>query len=176
VSRIGKQPIAVPDNVDVQISGLHARVKGPLGELQQQLNGVNIELADKVLSLTPLSMSRKDRALWGLSRSLLNNMIIGVSHGFERKLEINGVGYRAEAKGQQIVFTLGHSHSIEFPIPQGIKIELDTPTAVKVSGVDKQLVGQTAARIRALRPPEPYKGKGVKYAEEYIRRKAGKTA
>jgi large subunit ribosomal protein L6 len=119
--------------------------------------------------------SRKTVALQGMTRSLINNMVIGVSQGFERVLEINGIGYRAEAKGKSIVFNLGYSHPIDFPLPEGISATVDKANTVKLTGIDKQLVGQTAARIRQLRPPEPYKGKGVKYAEEYIQRKAGKT-
>lgn len=176
MSRIGKLPVTIPAGVNVNISGLDVTVKGPLGQLSRTFKGVMIAQKDSAIEVKPASGSRQDRAFWGLTRSLLNNMVLGVSSGFKRELQINGVGYRAEVKGNAVVFNLGHSHPIEFPMPEGVKIQVEKQTTVFVSGIDKQAVGQTAARIRALRPPEPYKGKGVKYAEETIRRKAGKAA
>ena len=176
MSRIGKKPVPVPSGVDVRIQGRDVTVKGPKGQLQRSFKGVTFEQADGLVTVTPDSMSRTDRSLWGLGRTLLNNMVVGVSEGFTRELEINGVGYRAAVKGNTVEFNLGYSHPINFPMPDGVKIEVDKQTMVKVSGVSKQAVGQTAAKIRALRPPEPYKGKGVKYVGEYIRRKVGKAA
>ena len=176
MSRIGKQPVPVPDKVDVTIDGASVRVKGPLGQLERTFRDVSFEQADGNVTVIPESHGRVHRAMWGLGRTLLNNMVVGVSAGFEKKLEINGVGYRAEQSGNSVRFLLGYSHHIDFPVPDGIKIAVDKQTSVTVSGIDKELVGQTAAKIRALRPPEPYKGKGVKYADEVIRRKAGKAA
>ena len=176
MSRIGKKPVPVPSGVDVRIQGRDVTVKGPKGQLQRSFKGVTFEQADGLVTVTPDSMSRTDRSLWGLGRTLLNNMVVGVSEGFTRELEINGVGYRAAVKGNTVEFNLGYSHPINFPMPDGVKIEVDKQAMVKVSGVSKQAVGQTAAKIRALRPPEPYKGKGVKYVGEYIRRKVGKAA
>jgi large subunit ribosomal protein L6 len=176
MSRIGKLPIQIPSGVDVRINGRDVTVKGPKGQLQRTFKGVTFSQADGAVTVTPDSMSRTDRSLWGLGRTLLNNMVIGVSEGFSRDLEINGVGYRAAVKGNSVEFNLGYSHAIDFPMPEGIKIEVDKQTSVKVSGINKEAVGQAAAKIRALRPPEPYKGKGVKYAGEYIRRKVGKAA
>jgi len=176
MSRIGKMPVPVPSGVDVRIDGRAVTVKGPKGQLQRSFKGVTFAQADGLVTVTPDSMSRTDRSLWGLGRTLLNNMVVGVSEGFARELEINGVGYRAAVKGNTVEFNLGYSHPINFPMPEGVKIEVDKQTLVKVSGVSKEAVGQTAAKIRALRPPEPYKGKGVKYVGEYIRRKVGKAA
>lgn len=176
MSRIGKNPVPIPDKVGVQVNGLHVAVKGPLGQIERTFKGVGIESDGKEVVVKPLDGSRTSRALWGLSRTLINNMVHGVSQGFERVLEINGVGYRAELKGQQLNLTLGHSHPIEFPLPDGVKAEVVKQTTIKLQSVDKELLGQTAAKIRSFRPPEPYKGKGVKYAEEHIRRKVGKAA
>ena len=175
MSRIGKQPIHVPDKVDVKIEGSRVEVKGPLGRLEHTFKGVSVAHTDSVLTVSPAGETREHGALWGLGRSLLNNMVLGVTTGFQKVLKINGVGYRAEAKGQSVNFQLGYSHPIEFPVPAGIDISVEKQTTVTVKGIDKQLVGETAARIRALRPPEPYKGKGVKYEDEHIRRKAGKA-
>jgi len=176
MSRIGKQPVVVPDKVDVMIDGSHVRVKGPLGQLERTFRDVSFEQADSAVTVVPMSNGRIHRAMWGLGRTLLNNMVVGVSAGFAKQLEINGVGYRAEPSGNSVRFLLGYSHPIDFPIPAGIKIDVEKATNVKVSGIDKELVGQVAAKIRSLRPPEPYKGKGVKYIDETIRRKAGKAA
>jgi len=176
MSRIGKQPIPVPDKVDVNIDGATVRVKGPLGQLERTFRDVSFEQDGGAVTVIPASHGRVHRAMWGLGRTLLNNMVVGVSEGFEKKLEINGVGYRAEGSGKSIRFLLGYSHPIDFAVPEGIKISVEKQTGVTVSGINKELVGQTAAKIRALRPPEPYKGKGVKYIDETIRRKAGKAA
>jgi large subunit ribosomal protein L6 len=176
MSRIGKLPIQIPAGVDVRINGRDVMVKGPKGHLQRSFKGVTFTQVDGAVTVTPDSMSRTDRSLWGLGRTLLSNMVVGVSEGFSRDLEINGVGYRAAVKGKSVEFNLGYSHPIEFPMPEGVTIEVDKQTLVKVSGVSKEAVGQAAAKIRSLRPPEPYKGKGVKYAGEHIRRKVGKAA
>ncbi len=176
MSRIGKLPVTIPSGVDVRIDGREVTVKGPKGQLQRAFKGVTFAQADGSVTVTPDSLSRIDRSLWGLGRTLLNNMVVGVSQGFSRELEINGVGYRAAVRGNQVEFNLGYSHPINFRMPEGVKIEVDKQTLVKVSGISKEAVGQTAAQIRSLRPPEPYKGKGVKYAGEYIRRKVGKAA
>jgi large subunit ribosomal protein L6 len=176
MSRIGKQPIPVPDKVDVKIDGATVRVKGPLGQLERTFRDVSFEQDAGIVTVIPISHGRIHRAMWGLGRTLLNNMVLGVSQGFEKKLEINGIGYRAEDSGKSVRFLLGYSHHIDFPVPDGIKIAVEKQTGVTVSGINKELVGQTAAKIRALRPPEPYKGKGVKYVDEIIRRKAGKAA
>ncbi|MGM0574953.1 MAG: 50S ribosomal protein L6 [Myxococcota bacterium] len=176
MSRIGNMPVPVPDKVDVTIDGTRVRVKGPLGELERTFKDVTFEQGDGEIRVLPAGEEREHRAMWGLGRTLLDNMVVGVSKGFERSLVINGVGYRAEQKGDHVVFTLGYSHPIEFLVPEGLKIEVDKQVNVKVSGINKELVGQTAARIRSLRAPEPYKGKGVRYADEHIRRKAGKAA
>jgi len=176
MSRIGKQPIEIPQKVKLAISGPTVKVDGPLGVLERTFRGVKFASDGKQVTVEPVDQSRFARALWGLSRTLLSNMVVGVSKGFERTLEINGVGYRAEVKGSELTLTLGKSHPEIFNLPKGIKAEVDKQTILKLSGVDKELLGQTAAKVRSLRPPEPYKGKGVKYQEETIRRKAGKAA
>ena len=175
MSRIGKQPVELPDKVELTLSGTSVKVKGPLGVLERSFKGVTFAREGNTITLSPKTHSRGDRALWGLGRTLLNNMVTGVSKGFEKTLVINGVGYRAEAKGRSILFNLGYSHPIDFALPKGIDGEVTKDGKVVVKGVDKELVGQVAANIRALRPPEPYKGKGVRYADEIIRRKAGKA-
>ncbi|TNF28864.1 MAG: 50S ribosomal protein L6 [Deltaproteobacteria bacterium] len=176
MSRIGKLPVVLPDKVKVAISGLHVKVEGPLGSVERTFKGVRIEDAGKEIKVAPQDGSRQSRALWGLSRTLINNMVTGVSKGFERVLEINGVGYRAEVQGKDLVLSLGKSHPVVFPLPQGITAVVDKQTIVTLKGIDKEALGQAAAKIRSFRPPEPYKGKGVKYKEEVIRRKAGKAA
>ncbi len=174
--RIGKLPIEIPQKVKVGIQGPTVKVEGPLGSLERTFRGVKFTSDSKNVKVEPVDGSRVARALWGLSRTLLSNMVTGVSKGFERVLEINGVGYRAEVKGQELTLTLGKSHPVVFNLPKGVKAEVDKQTILKLTGVDKELLGQTAAKIRSFRPPEPYKGKGVKYQEETIRRKAGKAA
>jgi large subunit ribosomal protein L6 len=176
MSRVGKKPIAIPEKTNVSLKADIITVKGPKGTLTRQIHpAVKLEVGDTEIKAIIDSQDRKTRALQGLVRSLVANMITGVSTGFERVLQINGIGYRAEAKGKSVVFNLGYSHPIDFPLPEGITAEVDKNNTVKLTGIDKELLGQTAASIRQLRPPEPYKGKGVKYADEYIQRKAGKT-
>jgi large subunit ribosomal protein L6 len=176
MSRIGKQPIELPAGVKVTIDNQDVTVTGPKGVLSRSiLEYVSIDLTDKTLTVNRADDSIKSRAAHGLTRTLVNNMVIGVTKGFERALEINGVGYRAELKGEVLNLSLGYSHPINFQLPKGISVEVDKMTKLLVKGIDKELVGQTAAKIREFRSPEPYKGKGVKYADETILRKAGKT-
>ena len=177
MSRVGKQTIVVPKDVSVTIDGSRVRVKGPKGEIERQFNpAMEITLQDAELRVKRPSDRRDHRSLHGLTTALLAAMITGVVEGFEKKLEIVGVGYRAESQGKALRFHLGFSHPITYEPPAGITLALDSPTVVSVSGVDKEKVGQAAAEIRAVRPPEPYKGTGVRYRGEHVRRKAGKTA
>jgi len=176
MSRIGKQPIEIPAGVKVSIDNQSVSVTGPKGTLSRTLlDSVSLDLNDKILTVARVDDSINARAAHGLSRTLVNNMVIGVTKGFERALEINGVGYRAEVKGDVLNLSLGYSHPINFQLPNGITVDVDKMTKLLVKGIDKELVGQTAAKIREFRSPEPYKGKGVKYADETILRKAGKT-
>ena len=176
MSRIGKQPIPVPSGVEVTIDGSTVRVKGPKGELSQTYNeDMKIELTDGEIIVTRPSDARQHRSLHGLTRSLIANMVTGVSDGFSKNLEIVGVGYRAAMKGSDIEMQLGFSHPVLVKA-EGVTFEVPAPTKITVSGIDKQRVGQVAAEIRGWRPPEPYKGKGVRYEGEYVRRKLGKTA
>ena len=176
MSRVGKKPITIPDKTKVTYKDRVVTVQGKKGTLTQEIHpAVDVKIEKDVINVVSNDQSRKTVALQGMTRSLLNNMVTGVSQGFERVLEINGIGYRAELKGKSIVFNLGYSHPIDFPLPEGVTAQVDKNNVVKINGFDKQLIGQTAARIRQLRPPEPYKGKGIKYAEEHIMRKAGKT-
>ena len=176
MSRIGKKPIPIPDKTKVTFKDGVVTVQGKNGTLSQVVhNDVELKIEKDVINVIPADQERKTVALQGMTRSIVGSMVIGVSQGFERVLEINGIGYRAEAKGKSIVFNLGYSHPIDFPLPDGISATVEKNNVVKLNGIDKQLLGQTAARIRQLRPPEPYKGKGIKYAEEHIIRKAGKT-
>jgi len=177
MSRIGRKPIPLPKGVEISISGAHVVVKGPKGSLERDIHpdlSVKVE-AEELLVERPTD-GREHRSLHGLTRSLLANMVTGVTDGFSKSLEINGVGYRANAKGKDIEFALGYSHPVHFPAPEGITLTVEGTNKVTVSGTDNQLVGQIAANIRELRPPEPYKGKGIKYEGERIRRKAGKAA
>jgi large subunit ribosomal protein L6 len=177
MSRIGRQPIEVPKGIDVNLDGKAVRVKGPKGELTFNVHAdMTVKLDKGVLSVTRPSDQPSHRALHGLTRMLIANMVEGVLNGFSKTLEIQGVGYRALAKGPGIELQLGFSHSIDYPAPEGVSLGLPDPTTIVVSGVDKQRVGQAAAEIRAFRPPEPYKGKGIRYKGEHVRRKAGKTA
>ncbi len=177
MSRIGKAPIKLPDKVTVNVNDGVVAVKGPKGNLELALPQlVQIAIKDGEVQVTRTSDSKAGRSRHGLVRNLVNNMIVGVSEGYARKLEINGVGYRAEVKGKDLVLSLGFSHPVNFSIPEGVTIKVNKQTELLLEGIDKQLLGETAARIRKVRPPEPYKGKGVKYAEEVIQRKAGKTA
>jgi len=175
MSRIGKKPVPVPSGVTVTLDGQTIKVKGPKGELQTKLvDLVNVKQDGDDLIVSPVDQSKPARSAWGLSRTLVANLVIGVTDGFVKKLEINGVGYRAALQGQGLQLNLGYSHDVVYAIPQGIDITVPKPTEIVVSGIDKQQVGQVAAEIRAWRPPEPYKGKGVKYADETIFRKEGK--
>ncbi len=177
MSRIGRTPIYVPQGTEVKIEGSKVSVKGPKGELAQELHpDMIVEMGEDILMVKRPSDSGMHRSLHGLTRSLLANMVEGVTRGFEKNLEIHGVGYRAIARDKDVELILGFSHPVLVKPPEGIEIEIVTPTKLRVKGVDKQKVGQMAAKIRALRKPDPYKGKGVRYADEYIRRKAGKTS
>ncbi len=176
MSRIGKKPIPIKD-VTVTKNGNLLKIKGKLGELQMEIHpNINVEVTKEEILVTRPNDEKQNRALHGLTRSLINNMVLGVTQGFSKTLEIVGVGYRAEAKGSGILLTLGYSHPIFFIPPEGIKIDVVTPNQLKISGSDKELVGLVAAKIRSFRKPEPYKGKGIKYSNEVILRKAGKTA
>ena len=176
MSRIGKAPIPIPDQVSVSIDGLAVTVKGPKGQLSRTLpDGVTINQEGSTLVVHPSSDSRRSRERHGLSRTLVANMVEGVSKGFTRKLEIVGVGYRASVQGTKLVVSAGYSHPVEMVPPEGITFAVENNTNVFVSGADKELVGNEAAKVRAIRPPEPYKGKGIKYEGERILRKAGKT-
>ena len=176
MSRVGKQPVPIPDKVEVQKEGRTISVKGPKGSLSRTFHpDVTVEVADGKVLVSIGKKDRKTRALWGTTRAHIANMVQGVSSGFERVLEINGIGYRAEVKGDTVEFNLGYSHPIRFRLPEGVSAKAEKP-GLRLFGIDKEKLGFAAASIRALRPPEPYKGKGIKYAEEYIMRKAGKTA
>lgn len=176
MSRIGKQPIEIPNGVKITVDDLLVTVNGPKGTLSRTiLDLVSIDIGEKNLTVNRQDDSIKARSAHGLTRTLINNMVTGVTKGFERALEINGVGYRAEIKGDVLALSLGYSHPINFQLPVGITVEVDKMTKLLVKGIDKEMVGQTAAKIREFRSPEPYKGKGVKYADEVILRKAGKT-
>jgi large subunit ribosomal protein L6 len=176
MSRIGRKPVPVPDGVTVTIDGSHVKVKGPKGELEWRFRQeMTIAQEDGHLVVTRPSDSKDHRALHGLTRALLANMVEGVTTGYRRTLEIIGVGYRAEKKGDKLVLTVGYSHQVEYPEPPGISLSTAGPTVVVIEGIDKAQVGQVAAEIRAVRPPEPYKGKGIRYQGEQVRRKAGKT-
>jgi large subunit ribosomal protein L6 len=178
MSRIGQQPITIPSGVDVTIDGARVAVKGPKGELEHTLvGGVSVSRTDDVLSVERVDDSRSNRSLHGLQRSLIANMVTGVSDGFVKELEIVGVGYRAQAQGpEKIEIAVGYSHPVHVQAPTGVTFEVPQPTRIVVRGFDKQLVGQVAADIRKLRKPEPYKGKGIRYAGERVQRKAGKSA
>ncbi|MGH8944881.1 MAG: 50S ribosomal protein L6 [Acidimicrobiia bacterium] len=176
MSRIGLKPITVPSGVDVAIDGSKVTVKGSKGELSREFEeSISFELSDGELRVSRADDTRESRALHGLSRALLNNMVVGVTEGFARTLEIQGVGYRAAMKGSDLELQVGFSHMVTVSAPDGIAFEVPEPTRIGVSGIDKQQVGQVAADIRAVRPPEPYKGKGIRYEGEYVRRKAGKA-
>lgn len=177
MSRIGKLPIAVPSGVDVAIDGRTVTVKGPKGSLSHTvIEPITVERGDDgAVHLRRPDDERRSKAMHGLSRSLINNLVVGVTNGYEKKMEIHGVGYRVALKGTSLEFALGYSHPVVVEAPEGITFAVETPTRFSVSGIDKQLVGETAANIRKLRKPDPYKGKGVRYAGEVVRRKVGKT-
>lgn len=175
MSRIGKNPVTVPGGVDVKLDGHDMVAKGKLGELSMRfVDDVNVEFVDGQITVKPANDSQKSRMMWGMQRTLAYNLVTGVSEGFHRDLEITGTGYRAQLQGKQLNLSLGFSHDVLFDIPEGIDIKCEKPTSIRISGIDKQKVGQVAAEIRAWRPPEPYKGKGVRYSDEYIVRKEGK--
>jgi large subunit ribosomal protein L6 len=177
MSRIGRQPIEVPSSVSVSLSPGRVMVNGPLGELSQQVPGrMKVEQENGTITVTRPTERRDDRALHGLTRTLIANMVEGVTNGFSKRLEIQGVGYRASLRGVDLELNVGFSHPVVLKAPQGITFEVPTPTEVIVKGIDKQQVGQIAAEVRKVRPPEPYKGKGIRYEGEYVRRKVGKRA
>ena len=175
MSRVGKHPVRIPAGVTVELAGQTLTAKGRLGALSLAVSGeVSATITDGAVRLAPKDDTKQARAMWGTTRALINNMVTGVAQGFTRNLEINGVGYRAAVQGRNLNLQLGYSHDINYPIPADVTIACERPTAIAVTGADRQRVGQIAAEIRAFRPPEPYKGKGIKYAEETVRRKEGK--
>ncbi|QKT08171.1 50S ribosomal protein L6 [Gordonia sp. X0973] len=176
MSRIGKNPIAIPAGVDVNVDGQDVKVKGPKGELSVTVSEpIAVAVEDNQIVVTRPNDERRNRALHGLSRSLINNLVVGVTEGYTRKLEIFGVGYRVAAKGRDLEFALGYSHPVPIAAPEGITFAVESPTKFTVSGIDKQQVGQISANIRRLRRPDPYKGKGIRFEGEQVRRKVGKT-
>ena len=176
MSRIGNKPITVPEGVEVKLDGQHITVKGPKGTLEREIHrNISLEMNDNVIKVTRKNDEPANRSLHGLTRTLISNMIIGVKDEYTKELEINGVGYRAQLKGKTLVLTLGYSHPVEMEAPEGITFEVPAPNKIIVKGVDKEQVGQIAAVVRTKRPPEVYRGKGIKYVEEHIRRKEGKA-
>lgn len=175
MSRIGKKPVPVPSGVTATINGQNVIVKGPKGELSFVVNDlVSVEMTDDGIRLDPRNQSKTARSLWGMSRTMVANLITGVTSGFEKQLAITGVGYRAQVQGKTLNLALGFSHDVKFDIPEGVEIKCPKPTEIVINGIDKQQIGQVAANIREYRPPEPYKGKGIRYADEFIVRKEGK--
>ena len=175
MSRIGKNPVALPDGVTPEISGQDVKVKGPKGELAVRIHDdVSVELVDGQVKLSPRSQSLFARKIWPTMRTLVYNMVVGVTEGYEKNLEIQGVGLRANMQGNTLVMQLGYSHEVRYDVPEGIKVEVADQTKIKISGIDKQQVGYVAAKIRDFKRPEPYKGKGIRYVGEYILRKEGK--
>ena len=175
MSRIGKKPVPLPQGVTATVKGQEVKVKGPKGELSLRLiDGVEATVDKGGVTVKPKEEGDETRSIWGLQRTLVNNLVEGVSKGYSQQLEISGTGYRAAVQGKNLQIALGYSHDVIYPIPEGIAIATPKPTEITITGIDKQKVGQVAAEIRAFRPPEPYKGKGVKYADEYIFRKEGK--
>lgn len=176
MSRIGNKPITVPAGVEVKVDGTHVTVKGPKGTLERDISkNISLEINENVINVKRINDEPNNRALHGLTRTLLNNMLIGVVNEFTRELQINGVGYRVQKQGNNLNLTLGYSHPVVFEAPNGITFDVPNQNTIIVKGIDKELVGQTAAEVRSKRPPEVYGGKGIKYAEEHIRRKVGKT-
>jgi len=175
MSRIGKKPVAIPKGVTASVNGQEVAVKGPKGELKHILvDDVIAKLENGGIEVAPRQDTQNARAMWGMSRTLILNLVTGVTEGFTKKLEITGVGYRAAVQGSNLQLQLGYSHDVTFPIPKGIQVQCPKPTEIVITGIDKRQVGQVAAEIRRFRPPEPYKGKGVRYAGEFIPRKEGK--
>ena len=176
MSRIGNKPITVPSEVQVNIDGQEVTVTGPKGTLEREIHkNISIDMADNIITVTRINDEAINRSLHGLTRTLINNMIIGVTSGYSKELQINGVGYRVQKQGNNLNLTLGYSHPVIFEAPAGITFDVPNPNTIIVNGIDKELVGQTAAVVRSKRPPEVYRGKGIKYADEVIRRKEGKT-
>ncbi len=176
MSRIGNKPITVPDGVEVKIDGKHITVKGPKGTLEREIhNNISLEMEGNTIKVIRINDEPLNRSLHGLTRTLINNMITGVVHEYSKELQINGVGYRVQKQGNNLNMSLGYSHPVIFEAPAGITFDVPNPNTIIVKGIDKELVGQTAAEIRTKRPPEVYRGKGIKYADEVIRRKEGKT-
>ena len=176
MSRIGNKPITVPEGVEVKIDGKHITVKGPKGTLEREIHrNISLEMDGNIIKVTRKNDEAENRSLHGLRRTLINNMITGVTHEYSKELQINGVGYRVAKQGNNLNLTLGYSHPVIFEAPAGITFDVPNPNTIIVKGIDKELVGQTAAVIRTKRPPEVYRGKGIKYADEVIRRKEGKT-
>jgi large subunit ribosomal protein L6 len=176
LSRIGKRPVALPDKVSVNIDGKNVSVKGPKGQLQRTFTGVRFEQVDNTIVVYSSLETKHGKALHGLGRALLQNMVTGVSVGYKKELKVVGVGYRIDLSGSTLTLQVGYSHQVKFNLPTGVKGDVQGQTALTLESIDKQLVGEVAAQIRSIRPPEPYKGKGIRYADEYIRRKAGKSA
>jgi len=184
MSRIGSNPVAIPEGVELNVNGQHVKVKGKLGELEMNVNDEVIvaieEVANddgqtsKVVVLKPKSKSRFSQQIWPSMRTLVNNLIVGVTEGYTKKLEVKGVGYRANLQGKKLVLSVGFSHDVEYEIPEGVNVEVEKQTAITITGIDKQLVGQVAAKIRGFKPPEPYKGKGIRFEGEYVLMKEGK--
>lgn len=175
MSRIGKKPVPVPSGVTAKVEGQNVSVKGPKGELSLRLiDDVTVKMGDNGIEVAPRDQSKRARAMWGMSRSMVDNIVGGVTKGFTKQLDITGVGYRAALKGKELQLQLGYSHDILYPIPEGITIVVPKPTEIQISGIDRAQVGQVAAEIRRYRGPEPYKGKGIKYSNEFIFRKEGK--
>ena len=184
MSRIGKKPVAVPEGVEINVNGQDVKAKGKLGELELVINDeVSIKLdevanddgkTEKVIVLEPKSNSRFAKQIWPTMRTLVSNIIVGVTEGYSKKLEIKGVGYRGSLQGKTLVLNLGFSHEVRYDVPQNVEVKMDGQTNIEVSGIDKQAVGQVAAKIRGFKPPEPYKGKGIRYVDEYVVRKEGK--
>lgn len=175
MSRIGKRPVSIPSGVEIKIDGQAVSVKGPKGNLSITLvDDVTVSQGEDGIQVEPRDQSKRARASWGMSRTLVNNLVAGVTEGFSKTLEINGVGYRAQMKGKDLQLQLGLSHDVVYKVPEGVEVQCPKVTEIIVSGIEKQKVGQVAAEIRSFRPPEPYKGKGIKYVDEYIFRKEGK--
>jgi len=176
MSRVGKEPVVLPDGVDFKVDGAHVTVKGPKGTLERDFSDLmSFTVEDGTVVVVPADDERETRALHGLSRALLNNMVVGVTEGYSRELQTVGVGYRANLQGRKLELAVGFSHPVHIEAPDGVDFEVPDPTKIIVSGIDKEAVGQTAANIRRVRPPEPYKGKGIRYAGEHVRRKTGKA-
>ena len=176
MSRIGKMPVEIPEKVELKINGANVTVKGPNGQLEHTFNNlVTFNLDGKVLTVNPIDESKKANSMWGTARTLINNMVLGVTTGFTKSLEFNGVGYKAAVSGDTLNLNLGYSHPIDYKLPEGVKAKVNK-NLIELSGASKELVGFAAAKVRSFRPPEPYKGKGIKYVDEHIIRKAGKSA